>query len=115
MFRRIERKECVWKLTLLTQAGPLRPCVSPTAPPPHPELTTGVADLSWAGSVTFSDPELDLRYRVGVLWSQKLRILSVVKQPCTEKQIELVHREREEKRGGWRSRDKEPSGPERRY
>lgn len=46
-------------------------------------------------------------------WGQM--ILSVVKQPCTEKQIELVHREREEKRGGWRSRDKEPWGPERRY
>lgn len=46
-----------------TGRAPLRPRLSPTVLPARPELTTGVADLTWAGSFTVSDPELGLEVR----------------------------------------------------
>lgn len=109
-------EENVWKLTLLHSHSSLGPCLSPIAPPPRQELTTGVSDLSWAESMTFSDPEHGLEVQSGsfghISWGQV--IVWVVRQPCTEKQIELVHRRQREKREGRRSRDKEPRVPERR-
>lgn len=47
-----------------------------------------------------------------ISWGQMT--LWIMRQPCPEKQIELVHRRQGEKRGGWRSRDKEPRISERR-
>ena len=45
----------------------------PFALPPKPELTTGLAGLSWASQFHSLTQNLDLRYRVRVFGSHKLR------------------------------------------
>lgn len=67
-----------------TGRAPLRPHVSPIVPPPRPELTTGVADLTWADSLT---QNWDLKYGVRASWLFKPRTENMVS--CEA----VVHRE----------------------
>lgn len=87
MFRRIKRKECVWKLPLLTQAEPPKNTFGSNCP-------TSQMGLLLAQLHTLTQNLGFWTKSVRVFWPHKLRTDGIVScEAVMHREAELVHRE----------------------